>query len=63
MVGSGDAGEISHGLAVDPAQRDVFMIFKSSAVFASAKPANLVLQGEAEADERFRFEARPSEAR
>ena len=66
VVGSGDAGiENALGLAADPAQRNVVTILNRSAEFARAKPANVALLEEAEADGRIavRRETSPAEVR
>lgn len=66
VVGSGDAGiENALGLAADPAQRNIVTILNRRAEFARAKPANVKLLEEAEADGRIsvRRETSPSEVR
>ncbi|MHA6334031.1 cyclic nucleotide-binding domain-containing protein [Qipengyuania sp. CAU 1752] len=66
VVGSGDAGiENALGLAADPAQRNIVTILNRRAEFARAKPANVKLLEEAEADGRIsvRCETSPLEVR
>ena len=66
VIGSGDAGiENALGLAADPAQRNVVTILNRRAEFARAKPANVALLEEAEADGRIsvRRETSPAEVR
>jgi len=54
VIGSGDAGiENALGLAADPAQRNVVTILNRSSDFARAKPANVALLEQAEAEGRL----------
>ena len=66
VIGSGDAGiENALGLAADPAQRNVVTILNRNPEFARAKPANVALLEEAEADGRIvvKRETSPAEVR